>query len=48
MLWASGTHTEQYGRVDGQWLFSRVHAGGRWMTSFDEGLVEALDLFGSS
>ena len=45
MLWASGTYTEEYRRVDGQWLFSRVHAAGRWMTSFDEGLVEHLTLF---
>ena len=45
MLWASGTYTEEYRRVDGEWLFSRVHAAGRWMTSFDEGLVEHLTLF---
>ena len=25
MLWASGTYTEEYRRVDGEWLFSRVH-----------------------
>ena len=47
MLWASGTYQEQYRRVGGEWLFSRVHAAGRWMTSFDEGLVEHLTLFGA-
>lgn len=45
MLWAAGTYVEQYRRVDGEWLFSRVHASGRWMTSFDEGLIEELTLF---
>lgn len=46
MLWASGTYVEEYRKVDGQWLFSRIHASGRWMTSFDEGFVEHLAIFG--
>ena len=33
--------------MDGEWLFSRVHAAGRSMTSFDEGLVEHLAIFGA-
>lgn len=45
MLWASGTYVEEYRRDEGEWKFSRVHASGRWMTSFDEGLVEELTLF---
>jgi ketosteroid isomerase-like protein len=45
MLWASGTYVEEYRRVEGEWLFSRIHASGRWMTSFDEGLVEDLTIF---
>ena len=45
MLWASGTYVEEYRKVDGEWLFSRIHASGRWMTSFDEGLVEHLTIF---
>ena len=39
-LWASGEYREKYVRVDGDWKFARVDAVGRWMTSFDEGLVE--------
>ena len=39
MLWASGTYVEEYRRVEGEWLFSRIHASGRWMRSFDEGFV---------
>ena len=46
MLWASGTYAEEYQLVDGVWLFARIHARGRWMTSFDEGFGETLDLFG--
>ena len=45
MLWASGTYVEEYRKVNGEWLFSRIHASGRWMTSFDEGLVEHLTIF---
>ena len=39
MLWASGSYVEEYRRVEGEWLFSRIHASGRWMTSFEEGFV---------
>jgi ketosteroid isomerase-like protein len=45
MLWASGTYVEDYRLVAGQWLFSRIHASGRWMTGFEEGFVEDLALF---
>ena len=45
MLWASGTYVEEYRKVNDEWLFSRIHAAGRWMTSFDEGLVETLEIF---
>ena len=45
MLWASGTYVEEYRKVEDQWLFSRIHASGRWMTSFDEGFAETLTLF---
>lgn len=45
MLWASGTYVEEYRKVGGEWLFRRIHASGRWMTSFDEGLVEHLTIF---
>ena len=48
MLWASGTYVETYRKVDGDWKFSRIHARGRWMTSFDEGLRDTInpELFG--
>ena len=45
MLWASGTYVEEYRRVSGEWLFSRIHASGRWMTSFDEGLQQEISVF---
>ncbi len=45
MLWASGTYVEEYRRVRDEWLFSRIHASGRWLTSFEEGFVPDLSLF---
>ncbi len=48
MLWASGTYVEEYRKVGDDWLFSRIHASGRWMTSFEDGLRDEIDpdLFG--
>ncbi|NNC80468.1 MAG: nuclear transport factor 2 family protein [Acidimicrobiales bacterium] len=37
MLWATGRYVEKYRRVEGEWLFSNIHASGKWMTSFDDG-----------
>lgn len=44
MLWASGTYVEQYRKVGDEWRFSYIHASGRWMTSFEDGLREGVDL----
>jgi hypothetical protein len=40
MLWATGVYVEEYRRVEEEWFIAKLHATGRWMTSFDDGFVD--------
>lgn len=44
MLWATGEYQEEYTKVGGEWLFSRIHARGKWMTSFETGFTDELGI----
>ena len=40
MLWAAGTSDETYCRIGGRWLFASVSASARWMSDFQEGMID--------
>ena len=44
MLWAAGVYVEEYAKIDGDWFFARIHASGKWMTSFETGFSDELGI----